>query len=233
MLERRLRVNLAAFHSKVTNAQRSGIVATVINGVAVNNTLTSNAAKVRFVGFEAEVTARPTRELTLSGSIGNVEPKYLRFIDATGTDVRNQRITMVPKWSYALSAQYATRLGADVSFNANLDYSYTGKYFSDRCVPTGPNACWTLTTVDRNGLTAAQIGQNVVDVTTTQAANIVNARLTFGFNEDRYKLAVWGRNLTDDRGRVQATWLQANPRNYAGGAIREPRTYGATVRAEF
>ncbi len=233
MLDRRLRVNVAAFYSKVTDAQRTAIVATIINGVAVNNTLISNAAKVKNTGFEAELTARPTHDLTLGASAGYVKPKYQSFRDATGTDVSNQRITLVPKLSYSLSAQYAHPISDAISFKANVDFSYTDKFATDKCVPTGPNACWTLTPTDMNGLTAAQIGQNVVNATTMPSASIVNARVTFGFEDDKYRLAVWGRNLTDDRGRTQATYLQANPRNYAGGSVREPRTYGLTVSAEF
>jgi iron complex outermembrane receptor protein len=233
LLDRRLRINVAGFYDKVSDAQRTAIVATVINGIPVNNTLISNAAKVKNVGFEAELTARPTRELTLGASVGYVDAKYQRFIDAAGVDVRNQRITLVPAWTYALSAQYARPISDEISFSANLDYSWTDEYAADRCVPTGPVACWTLTTVDRNGLTAAQIGQNIVEATTMDSAGILNARMTFGFEDDKYRLAFWGRNLTNDRGKTQATYLQANPRNYAGGSIREPRTYGATVTAEF
>jgi iron complex outermembrane receptor protein len=233
LLDQRLRLNLAAYYSKVTDAQRTGIVATVINGVPVNNTLISNAAEVINTGFEAELTARPTRELTFGASVGYVDASYERFIDATGADVRNQRITLVPDWSYSLSAQYARPLSDEVSFSANLDWSWTAEYSSDRCVAVGPVACWTLTTADRNGLTAAQIGQRVVDATTMDAAGILNGRLTFGLNDDAYQVVLWGRNLTDDRGRTQATYLQANPRNYVGGAVREPRTYGVTVTAEF
>jgi iron complex outermembrane recepter protein len=233
MMDRRLRLNVAAFYDKVSDAQRTAIVATVINGVPVNNTLISNAAKVKNVGFEAELTARPTRDLTFGASAGYVDPKYVRFIDAAGVDVRNQRITLVPKWTYALSAQYSHPISDAVSFSANLDYSWTDEYNADRCVPTGPIACWTLTAVDMNGLTAAQIGQNIVDATTMDSASILNARMTFGFQDDKYRLAIWGRNLTDDRGHTQATYLQANPRNYVGGAVREPRTYGATVSATF
>jgi len=233
MLERRLRLNVAGFYDKVSDAQRTAIVASIINGVAVNNTLISNAAKVRNVGFEAELTAKPTRDLTFGASAGYVKAKYLKFIDAAGVDVRNQRITLVPEWSYSLSAQYAHPISDTVSFAANLDFSWTDEYAADRCVATGPIACWTLTATDMSGLTAAQIGQNIVDATTMDSAGILNARMTFGFEDDKYRLAVWGRNLTDDRGHTQATYLQANPRNYAGGAVREPRTYGLTVSAEF
>ena len=233
MLDRRLRLNVATFYDMVSNAQRSALVSTLINGVAVNNTLISNAAKVRNVGFEAELTARPTRDLTLGASAGFVDAEYVKFIDAAGVDVRNQRITLVPKWSYSLSAQYAHPISHNVSFSANLDYSWTDKYASDRCAATGPVACWTTTTVDLNGLTAAQIGQNIVAATTMDAAGILNGRVTFGFEDNKYRLAVWGRNLTNDRGRIQATYLQANPRNYVGGAVREPLTYGMTVSAEF
>jgi len=231
--ERRVRLNLAAFYDIVTDAQRTAIVATVIQGVPVNNTLISNAAKVRNIGGEAELTVRATQDLTLAASVGYVSPHYISFVDATGTDVSNQRITLVPKLTFSLSGQYTHQITEDISFTANLDYSWTDRYFSDKCVPTGPNACWTLTATDKNGLTAAQIGQNIVDATTMPAAGILNGRVTFGFNNNHFKLAFWGRNLTNDRGRVQATYLQANPRNYAGGAVRDPRMIGVTASAAF
>jgi iron complex outermembrane recepter protein len=233
LLDRRLRINVAGFYDKVSDAQRTAIVSTIINGAPVNNTLVSNAAKVKNVGFEAELTARPTREITLGASVGYVDAKFQRFIDATGRDVRNQRITLVPEWTYALYAQYARPLNDVVSFSANVDWSWTDEYAADRCVATGPIACWTTPATDMNGLTALQISQKVVEATTMDSAGILNARMTFGFEDDKYRLAVWGRNLTDDRGKTQATTLLVAPRNYVGGAIREPRTYGLTVSAEF
>ncbi|QGN55660.1 TonB-dependent receptor [Novosphingobium sp. Gsoil 351] len=205
----------------------------MINGVPVNNTLVSNAAKVTNIGFEAELTARPIPHLTLSANTGYVHPKYDSFIDATGTDVRNQRIIFVPRWTYALSAQYEHELSDRVSFTGSVDYSWTDTFAADRCVATGPVSCWTSTAVDMNGLTAAQIGQNIVDATTIKAAGIFNARLTFGLDDDNYRLSLWGRNLTDNRDPFQATYLNANPRNYVGGYIRDPATYGATVAVRF
>jgi hypothetical protein len=86
---------------------------------------------------------------------------------------------------------------------------------------------------DANGLTPLEVSQDIVSATTLPPGGVLGVRATFGFAEDRYKLTLWGRNVTDNRDRQGALFLAAPFRNYVSGQLREPATYGATVSASF
>src|SRR5260370_7227853 len=73
--ERRLRVNLAAYHSDYKNIQRSVFV----NESQSFVTEIQNAAKAKINGVELEITARPFTPLTLSPSGAYTIPKYSSY----------------------------------------------------------------------------------------------------------------------------------------------------------
>ncbi len=227
LLDRRVRISVAGYHNKINDAQRSTIVTTG----SVSNTIVGNAAKVRNYGVEAELLVRPFDGLTLSASGSINDAKYLSYADAIG-DRTNERFTYVPKKKFALGAQYETSLSDRLSATLNVDYAWTGKYASDECSLTGASACWAGSG-DLDGQTTIQISQAIIDATTIPSAGLLGARLTFGFDEDKYKLSFWGRNLTNDRGIVQALILNAPQRNYTSGLRRDPATYGVTLSASF
>jgi len=79
-LDRRLRLNVAAFHSKYNDLQ-------VVAFSAVGGGSTAVNANATYKGFEVEATVVPVDGLTLTGSWGYVEPRfdnYPRPLNATG-----------------------------------------------------------------------------------------------------------------------------------------------------
>jgi iron complex outermembrane receptor protein len=119
-LERRLRVNAAAFLTNYRGIQRSTI--TFINGAIANRT--DNAAKATVKGVELELTAKPMEQLTLNASGSVVDPKYDEFADASGD--RSHEAFPVPKTQFSFNATYAvpTQIG-DVTLYAS--YRRLGK----------------------------------------------------------------------------------------------------------
>src|SRR5882757_7668394 len=81
--ERRLRINLAAYHSNYKDIQRT--ISVIESGSLV--TEVQNAASAKINGAELEVTARPFRPLRLSAFTAYTDPKYdsYRGFNATGT----------------------------------------------------------------------------------------------------------------------------------------------------
>src|SRR5882724_5607398 len=104
--ERRLRVNLAAYHSDYKNIQRSVFV----NESQSFVTEIQNAAAAKINGVELEITARPFTALTLSASGAYTMPKYSTYtgFSSTGTpvDLSGNAFPNVSRWQGALSGTY-------------------------------------------------------------------------------------------------------------------------------
>lgn len=227
LFDRRVRLNISAYRNLLKGAQRTAILTT--NGTS--NTLVANAAEARNLGAEIDLQIRPVTGLTLSASGAINDAKYTAFADASG-DRRNERFVYVPKYQFSVSGEYATDLTAGISGQLNVDYSWTDDQASNECVGSGGTLCYTGGT-DITGATRDQINAAIVKATTIPAAGILNARVTFGINDDAYTIAFWGRNVTDNRGVTQALRVPAPFRNYVSGLRRDPASYGVTVAAKF
>jgi len=123
LLDRRLRINAAAFHSEYKDVQRSARILAP-NGTVVS--LLTNAAKARINGAELEVTARPIEPLTLNFSAGLTDAKYKEFFDAALGDRTNEPFAL-PKRTWSISGSYviptdrgAVRLAADYNWRSRV-----------------------------------------------------------------------------------------------------------------
>lgn len=134
LLDRRLRINFAAFYSDYKNIQRSTAVA--LGGVV--STLITNATSAKIKGGELEVTAAPTERLTFSTSVSYIHAKYGAFLDAQIGD-RSDEPFPIPKWTVATNAIYAVPLGGgSLRFTASYiwqdDVDYRGSAVIDSAV---------------------------------------------------------------------------------------------------
>jgi len=121
LLGRRLRINAAIFQANYSDIQRT-IVQAAPGGAIVS--LVTNAARARIRGGELEVTAIPVEGLTLSGSVGVNDAKYLDFTDVTGD--RSGEPFQFPKYSYRLGATYAAPLDFG-SLRLSVDWTWRSK----------------------------------------------------------------------------------------------------------
>ena len=212
--DRKVRLNLAAYTTDVNDIQRTSLIATApippstVPGTA---TILSNAGKARFRGVEAELTVLVAPGLTLSASGALIDPKYVKFADLTG-DRRFERFTGVAKRQYALAADYKTRFANDAKLTLHTDYAWRGD------VPT-----------TEYNFPANPQNQQIVDATTAKAIGLLGARAEIEFGN--FGLAVFGRNLTNERKYIQN--LLVAPLGYATGIRQEPRTYGVTGTVKF
>jgi len=219
-LDRRLRFNLAAFYSRTKNAQRSTIVATNLPPPSpALVTILSNAATVRIYGFEAEVTAILFQGFQLSGTVSQTHPKYVRYTNALGQDRTSERFDSVPEWSYTISASYTRDLSLG-RFAARADYSWLDEQATNSCFPTS-----LATNCSANPIFAQQI----VDQTTLPSGAVLNGRISLTTADDRLELAVFGRNVTNNRDPVSAQLLSG----LVTKLYREPRTFGVTATYRF
>lgn len=214
-LDRRLRVNLAAYTTDVNGIQRSTLVSVpptppaTVPGTA---TLLGNAGKARIRGVEAEITARPFEGFTLQLSGALVDPKYVRYSDLTG-DRSFERFNGVAKRQFSIGADYSTPLSDNAEINLHADYDWRDKAPLDTYyyVPNPDNAA-------------------IVAATTSPAYGMINARASVKFME-RFEVGVFGRNLTNERPYTQNQIVA--PIGYISATRQEPRTYGVTGSVSF
>jgi len=126
LLDRRLRINAAAFLSKYDDLQVPQFAA----GSGGASTLLVNAGKAEFKGVELEITAIPARGLVLSGSMGYTDPKYKSFLflnpnTNTVSDIAaNARFPNVAKFNSNLAADYTFEPMAIGTLSARVSYAY-------------------------------------------------------------------------------------------------------------
>ena len=232
LLDRRLTVNLAAFWTEIDDYQ-----ATVTNGqLGVLRGYLANADKVRTRGLELEVAARPLSGLSLYFNGAWTDARYLRFVDAPcppelaggpaasaanppsppGTpggfspancDISGQRLPGVSRWAASFGGEYAwpqVLFGAEGELYVGFDGSYRSFFSSNP---------------SRSAYT---------DI---EGYALANFRL--GFRVDNgWEVTAWVRNAFDqDYFEVLAT--QSGSTGLVVGQPADPRTWGATVRAEF
>lgn len=151
-----------------------------------------NAANARIQGFELSGEWAATREFRLNGAVGYNRARYTNFprgvcysgqpSSPTPTsgqchsllnvqDLKGKPLTRAPDWSFNLGADYTVEVGSNLKMGASADVSYTGSYFT-------------------------QEDQNPMGFQDSFAR--INASLRVGAADDRWELALIGRNLTNE-----------------------------------
>ena len=174
LFDRRFTVALAAFRMDYTDIQIPGSVACTIGGLPSFCGVVSNAGKARMQGFEAEGKLR-LGALTLNGSLGYIDAKYLSYITNIGgvpTEVSQFRhVQNTPAWSGAASATYGVDLGEGrVDLTAGMSFKSKTYQF--------------------------EIANPYLD---QPAYQLVDASIVYHAPGNRWSLGVFGKNLTDER----------------------------------
>jgi iron complex outermembrane recepter protein len=211
LLDRKLRLNLAAFHTDYEGIQlnsQQGISPTLVN-----------AGDARIYGFEAEAEAVLGNGFVLNGAFGFTDAKYTRLNnvldngaaltlnscplrDSDPNDVCD--LPKTPKYKFYIGPQYTMSLAGGASLTFGADYTYTSKLFND-------------------------LGNE--ELLKRDATDIVNAAITYGAPDDKWSLSIGGTNLGDERYVVSG-------QNQGGvGTIdavySRPREYYATFRVNM
>ena len=232
LFDRSVTFAVAAFHADYSDVQVPGSVGTTLNGQQTFIGVTTNAGKARINGAEGEVNATLLRglasgddRLTFAGTIGYIDARYTRFIDARGIDVADERrFQNTPEWTFSETLGYSVPIGTG-SLDAGATLSY--RSFTQQFELRTP------------GLDQPAYG-------------LLDANIVYNINA-RYSIGVHGKNLTDKRYIVSGyNFLAQNPetgnfiRNAAGSLVptlgREgvltayygnPRQVFATFTAKF
>lgn len=165
LLDHRLRINLAAFTAQYDDGQRT--VVTAIGGVP--SPTTTNAAKATIPGFELEISALPTDNLEIGGSLGLLSPEYDEFNDPLQGDRSGESFTYTAEMTYNLYATYRQPLSFG-ELTWHVDYAYKDDIYYDVANPA-------------------------LDV--QPGYGILNARLALELDAQDVTFALYGRNLGD------------------------------------
>ncbi len=156
-----------------------GSVGAVVNGIPTFIGITTNAAKARIKGAEAEVNAILARDFAGTGSqifaqgtLGYIDAKYRSFIGPTGVDVSAVRVFQnTPEWTLSGTGGFGLPVaGGDLTGSATVSYRSLTHQF-ETASPF----------LDQPGYT------------------LLDANLDYSFPGGRYTIGVHGKNLTDVR----------------------------------
>ena len=218
-----LRLNVAAFTSKIDDLQRGTVLIDPVTRSPYSATF--NVAKGTVRGVEVEAALRPMRGLELSGSLGYLDAYYNQYNDTrptapatvvngeitipavvNGGDVSYLKFPNTPAWTYSLSGSYTADLSASTSLTVRADYMHKSfTYFEVSNIPRLSQKPY--------GLLNARIQLDLKDI----------------FGSKQLYVAAFARNLTN-------THYNVTGFNVAGGTYwrsDNPRTFGGEIGAEF
>jgi len=170
---------------------------------------TTNAGKATLKGGEFEVTARATDSLDLIGTVAYLDAKYDRYFDQ-GVDLAGNTLPNSPKWNLTLASEYRIELNGGGVIKLRGDVAQRDKiFFKANNLPQFSNDSYVL----------------------------VNARVAFSTAGDKWEMALYGRNLTDERYATYRTVGTdttgvSNP-NLPLAVFGEPRQYGVQIVRSF
>ncbi|MCW8193226.1 TonB-dependent receptor [Proteobacteria bacterium 005FR1] len=201
-LDSRLQLNGAMFHDVTTDMQMS-----IFLGDASASSIIDNAGEATVNGVELELVALLHPSLQLTATYGYLDGGYDEFI-INGVDVKDQKdFAWAPENSATVSAEWTVAQGGWGDLTARLDWQYV----DDHVPYIEPHQNETL-----------QI----------EAYDILNGRITLAnlpIGDSTAKVALWGKNLTDDEYRIHGIPFGLWSTTYFG----DPRTYGLEATLDF
>ncbi len=162
--------------------------------------ITINAAGISSYGIEGDLIWRPIRELTLGMGGGWLDSKIDSDITVGGKSLNGARTIQSPRWTWNVQGTFTQPIGGDMAVSLSGDANYrSSQYFE---VTNSPNShepsYW-----------------------------IVNARLALVGPDERWSLALFGKNLTKS---VYRTYVNELPDfGWILNIYGQPRTYGLSA----
>ncbi len=211
-LDRRLTVNLTAFHTTFENFQATAFDA------ALNATTLVSAGELRSRGFELEVAASPVRDLNLFGNVAYTDAAFTDFPGgpcyanqanaATGgctrvgtafvQDLKGASLNNAPLWAVSLGGNYSRPLGIG-AWEGFIGGNYVYRSRVNFNLSQDPN-------------------------TTQEGYGLVNGSLGVQTPGDGVRLSLFVKNLFDKK---FANLILASP--FDGGGATTPAGYSQIV----
>lgn len=206
LLDRRLRINLAAFYNLYKDMQ---VTQNITYASGANSATIVNAGKAKTKGVELELTAVPVESLTLSGSLAYLDARYTKYdtriLGPSGlvaVSYAGNRLMNAPEWSGAASLNYVTAVAGGKAALFIQDTFASSKFTNFTGLP-----------------------QERVD-----AINLVNANISWTPEDETWSVSLYGRNLFDTKYYGQKSYFAPA---YATAGMGTPREYGVTFKVSW
>lgn len=166
---RRLRVNLAGFHTLYKDIQ--------LNFNQGLSPVFQNAGNARINGFEAEVVAALGEELTLNGSVAYTDAKYTSLKSGLNSTLSccitlDSKLPKTPEWKASIGPAFRFELDDGSLLRINSDLTYTSSMFNDSI----------------NSLPLKR-----------KPTYVINGQIAYAFSQERFEIAFGMTNIFDAR----------------------------------
>jgi iron complex outermembrane recepter protein len=207
-----VRTNVTAFLGNYDDIQVTNYLFTRCDGfpncdgplTQLPNLHLTNAAKAEVKGVELESVFYPGDNWMVNLNIGRLDTEFTEVGEAADAIFIGAPFAQAPEWTVAAGIQYDTTLRSGGRLTPRIDYTWTDEY--------------TLATDYRNQSFQTSYG-------------LLNARLTYAAPNDRWRLAVFGTNLTDEYFMNSGFYSESNQLNFV--TLGRPREVGATLAFNF
>jgi iron complex outermembrane recepter protein len=225
LLDRMLRFNLTAYYFKTKDLQLSAV------GGNTNANLLLNADAVKGHGFEAELEARPARGLTMTAGVSYNKTK-IHDSDLTVAGCGGARVDTPPNFSLCtLLDPIVFPAGFFSSAIVNIDGNplpqapkWTVNFTAGYEHPVGPGSVYVFT----DWYHRSKVNFFLYESVEFSDDKLLEGGLRIGYKTDRYDVAGFVRNITNDESAVSGIDF-----NNLTAMVNEPRIWGVEVGVKF
>jgi iron complex outermembrane receptor protein len=213
LLDRKLRFNLTGYYFKTKDLQLSAV------GGAANANLLLNADAVKGYGFEAELEARPAPGLTLTTGLSYNHTRINDddlTVETCGAACTVLDPIAVPASSPAIVFIDGNSLPQAPKWTMNFTAGYE--------YPVGPGDLYVFT----DWYHRSKVNFFLYESVEFSDDQLLEGGLRVGYRTDRYDVAGFVRNITNDESAVSAIDF-----NNLTAMVNEPRIWGIEVGVKF
>ncbi|MFT6286115.1 MAG: iron complex outermembrane receptor protein [Alcanivorax sp.] len=204
LLDRRLRLNLAAFNSTVEDLQAVTTIPNPADGTSISAPF--NVGEVEYQGLELEAVGIVTGDFRVSASVGYLDASYTSF-DADlsgrtgGVPIDNSYLEpkQAPEWTLGVTANYSTDFAGGL-IGANAMYAWTDDFYTQ---------------------------EDNDPISLVESYGKIN--LDLGYERDSYRITAFVNNLTDETNFVSRT----SGTLISYGQESRGRTFGVELAVTF
>jgi outer membrane receptor protein involved in Fe transport len=213
LFDRTLQLDLSLFHYDYTNKQELGRVLDILGVYGALQTLL-NIPKSEEDGAEFSAVWRPVTGLTLNGAVTYLDSKVTsNFFDygpyPLGTNDKinfnGESFPYTPKWSVQYGARYDWNISSNLTAFVSADASYQSK----------SSAAFGSGEAYADGAPPLEI----------KAYGLLNLAAGIGPANQRWRLEIWGKNVTNTYYWTTVNYISDTVARLAG----MPATYGVTL----
>lgn len=238
LFDRRLRLNTAAFYIW-RNGLQSNVNPTLPGGRITQFQI--NSGDARYYGLEFEGTVIPWEGMEIGGSVAYLHSDFVdgSFLAPTSGgsltadpsddfyDRSGELVPQAPEWTWSIAATQTVPFSfGELALHADYSYHSTYAFYQNTLDPT-VNPAGTPFIATQAGI------DRINELGLIQKEGILNGRISMRFADPDVEIAVWGRNLTNEKYFDSPFTGIYGAAGLATATVGPPRTYGVTAQFNF